>query len=170
VRIAASLALVLVAAALVVVAFARFHDGPLGPLPGGALRTGGLARVPEDWSPWAGVPTLELETRPDSPWSVTTWFVVEGGKLYASADFLNPGKRWPHFVQTDPRVIVRLDDGSGAGATGRTSLLRFECRAVRVEEPSTVAALRKAFARKYDIAPDGIAARTQVWFFRLDPR
>ena len=152
----------LLVAALALVVFARRHDGPLGPLPGGALQAGTIVPPPDDWSPFADVATLELETRPDSPWSVTTWFVVQEGKLYASADFLNPGKRWPHFVLEDPRVRVRLDEGS--------HLLRFECRAVRVDEPSTIASLRETFARKYHLAADGLAARTQVWFFRLDPR
>jgi hypothetical protein len=137
----------------------RFHDGPLGPLPGGALVRGTLS---EDQKPgWesAGIgDTIELEVRPGAPWSVTTWAVVFEGDLYVSADFLNPIKRWPYFVLEDPSVEVR--------AAGR----RYRCSAVRVEDPQLVAALRSAFARKYALPPDGFAAHTAVWFFRLEPQ
>jgi hypothetical protein len=101
--------------------------------------------------------TIELEVRPASPWSVTTWAVVHQGDLYVAADFLNPLKRWPYLVLADSAVLVR--------AAGR----RYRCVAVRIQDPERVAALRQAFARKYALTPDGLAAHTTVWFFRLDP-
>lgn len=158
-RLTAFAALALGLAALGGFVVLRFHDGPLGPLPGGALVRGALS---EDQKPrWetAGIgETVELEVRPGAPWSVTIWAVVYEGNLYISADFLNPIKRWPYFVLEDPSVEVR--------AAGR----RYRCSALRVEDPGLVAALRGAFARKYALPPDGFAAHAAVWFFRLEPR
>jgi hypothetical protein len=137
----------------------RFHDGPLGPLPGGALVRGTLSEDPKPrWEAAAIGQTIELEVRPGAPWSVTTWAVVHEGDLYIAADFLNPIKRWPYFVLEDPSVEVR--------AAGQ----RYHCSAVRVEDPGLVAALRLAFAQKYALPADGFAAHTAVWFFRLEPR
>jgi len=149
-----------VAAALAVAM--RFHDGPLGPLPGGALRAGAWVEPPFEWASWAAGPTLELETRPAAPRSVTTWFVVHEGALHASADFLNPGKRWPDDALADPRVVVRVRDAAG-------TLRRARVRATRVEAPGEIAALREAFRTKYGIEAGDLAARVRVWFFRLDP-
>jgi hypothetical protein len=158
-RLAAFAALTLGLAALASFLVLRFHDGPLGPLPGGALVRGTLSEDPKPHWEAAGIgQTIELEVRPKAPWSVTTWAVVYDGDLYVAADFLNPIKRWPYFALEDPSVEVR--------AAGQ----RYRCSAVRVEEPGRIAALRLAFARKYALPPDGFAAHTAVWFFRLEPR
>lgn len=137
----------------------RLHDGPLGPLPGGALVRGTLSQAQRPrWEAAAVGRTIELEVRPAAPWSVTVWAVVYAGDLYVPADFLNPVKRWPYFVLEDPTVVVR-----SAGE-------RYRCTAIRVEEPGLLAALRSAFARKYALTPDGFAAHSRVWFFRLEAR
>lgn len=158
--VALRLALSLLFAAVALMAWTRIHDGPIGPLPGGALRSGRLVSPPFDWAAWAQGETLELETRTDAPWSVTTWFVVHDGVLYVSADFLNPGKRWPGFVRADPRVVVRV---RGADGTAR----RAAGRATRVDEPALLQILREAFRRKYEIRDGDLAARVEVWFFRI---
>jgi len=158
-RLAASVLLALGLGVLGSLSLLRLHDGPLGPLPGGALVRGVLSEEPKPNWEEAGIgETIELEVRPEAPWSVTTWAVVLGGSLYVAADFLNPLKRWPYFVLGDPAVVVR--------AGGR----RYRCTAVRVEDPALVADLRRAFARKYVLTPDGLAAHTTAWFFRLEPK
>jgi hypothetical protein len=152
-------AVLLALAALSGVLLLRLHDGPLGPLPGGAFVRGTLSQEPKPRWEAAGIgPTLELQVRPGAPWSVTTWAVVYEGELYVAADFLNPLKRWPYFVLENPAVEVR--------AAGR----RYPCVAARVEDPGLVAALREAFARKYRLSEDGLAAHSVVWFFRLEAR
>lgn len=134
----------------------RFADGPLGMLPGGRLE-GEPSRVPPgDWGFAAGAETLELEVGPESPRSMTVWFVVHAAELFVSADFLTPFKRWPHRLVEDPRARVRV--------AGRI----HAARAQRVEDPERIAALRQAFADKYALEPDSLAARAEVWFFRLD--
>lgn len=154
--VARALAVALVALGGLFVA-APFHDGPIGPVPGGALRAGPLVDLPAHWPEGAVGETVELETRPATPWSVTTWAVVLDGTLHLSADFLNPLKLWPFFVLEDPRVRVRVGG------------VRYAAHATRVRDAATIARLRDAFRHKYALAPDGLASRTEVWFFRIGP-
>jgi len=155
-RRAASAATVLLFGALAGLSLLRLHDGPLGPLPGGALVRGALVENgPPRWEAAGIGQTIELEVRPRAPWSITTWAVLYAGDLYVAADFLNPWKRWPDFVLQEPAVVVR--------AAGR----RYRCSAMRIEDPALIAALRRAFAEKYALSPEGLAAHSTVWFFRL---
>ncbi len=132
-------------------------DGPVGPLPGGALR-GEAKPCPGDFGAFANEREVELEVAPERPRSVRIWNVVQGERLYVSGDFLTPGKRWPHQVAADPRVRIRI-----AGQL-------FRCLATRVVDASLIEALRREAARKYQIEPDGWAARSEVWWFEIAPR
>ncbi|MBK7950111.1 MAG: hypothetical protein IPK00_15475 [Deltaproteobacteria bacterium] len=132
-------------------------DGPVGPLPGGRLR-GVDQPCPTSWAAFADERAVELEVGPASPRSVRIWNVVDDGRLFVPGDFLTPIKRWPQRVVADPRVRIRI-----AGEV-------FRCRAQRVDESEAIARLRLAIGRKYDLAPDGWAARSEVWFFELVPR
>lgn len=103
----------------------------------------------EEWS---------LEVSPERPRSVTTWWVLHDGEAFVPADFLTPFKQWPHRVMAEPRVRVRL-----AGTI-------YRCRAERVHDPDTIRALRRAAAAKYELDPERLAARSEVWWFRIRPR
>lgn len=133
------------------------RDGPWGPIPGGRLRGDDLP-CPEDARPFASVREVELELAPEAPRSVRIWSVVVDGTLFVPGDFLTPFKRWPAQVVDDPRVRIRID--------GQI----FRCRARRVDDAPTIEALRRAAARKYRLSPDGWAARSEVWWFALEPR
>lgn len=133
-------------------------DGPIGMIPGGALRGAEEPCTAADWDAYADAREVEVEVRPKRPRSVTTWSVVHEGALHLSADFLTPWKRWPYQVLEDPRIRVRV--------AGRI----FACRARRVDAPAAIAALREAAAVKYEVDPDGLAARVEVWWFRVEPR
>ena len=130
--------------------------GPIGMLPGGEL-AGEPSEVPRGWAGLEDVREVQLQVRPDRPYSVTTWMVVHGGELYVSADFITPWKRWPHEAVRDPRVVLRI---------GRALYPR---RAERVEDAFRTPVLREAFAEKYDLEPGGLADRSEVWFFRMAP-
>ena len=139
-------------------ALASRLDGPLGMIPGGPFR-GAAAPCPEAALPgWSAAREVEVEVWPPRPRSVTTWSVVHEGALYLPADFLTPWKRWPHQAMEDPRVRLRV-----AGQV-------FACRVERVRDPGRIAALRDEAVAKYDVEPDGLAARTEVWWFRVGPR
>jgi len=124
-------------------------------LPGGSFLGPSEPCDAAQWSNYASLEELEVEVRPEAPRSVTTWSVVYAGQLFVPADFLFPGKRWPHQVESDERVRVR--------ARGRI----FECKAQRVRDDALIAALRRAIAAKYALDPEGRAATTEVWWFRI---
>lgn len=78
--------------------------GPFLMLPGGAL-TGQTFTAPvDDWS-FVNDTFLELETRPDDPYSVQLNYVVRDGKLY-----IDPaeGREWLEHIREDPRVRARF--------------------------------------------------------------
>lgn len=136
----------------------RHADGPLGMFPGGPFRQESESCRDVDWDDYADVSEVEIELRPDAPRSITTWSVALDGALYIPADFLTPWKRWPHEVEDDPRVRLRV--------AGRV----FACRAVLADDAQQIALLRAAIAEKYQISADGVAARAEVWWFRILPR
>jgi len=133
-------------------------DGPVGPIPGGALSGAESPCPSQGFAAARDAREIQLEVRPDDPYSVTTWAVVLDGVLHVPADFFNPGKRWPHMADADPRVRVRI--------AGRL----HGCDAHRVHDEAAIARLRAAAAAKYDVDPEGWAARQEVWWYRIQPR
>lgn len=93
--------------------------GPLLVFPGGEL-SGELVTEPvRDWS-FADDTFVDLEVRPDDPYSVELNYVVREGEL-----FIDPaeGRTWFDYLREDPRARVRFD--------GRI----YPVRAVLVGEP-----------------------------------
>ena len=146
---AAALALAVVAVA------ARFADGPIGPFPGGAL-SGSVDPDPSpDWR--VAGSTVELEIRPDDPWSLRTDAIPYGRELYVPS-FQAERRRWVPVALADPRVQVRLGH------------CLHEWRLERVTDPATRACLVELMAQLHGWAPDGIAGRDTTWYFHLAPR
>ena len=80
--------------------------GPFLVFPGGALRGELVAEPISDWS-FVEDRFIDLETRPDDPYSVELNYFVREGKLY-----IDPaeGRRWLDYIREDPRVRVRFGD------------------------------------------------------------
>ena len=78
--------------------------GPLLMIPGGELRGVVVEKPIRDWS-FATDSTVDLETRPEDPYSVEINYTVRGGEL-----FIDPteGRRWLDNIREDPRVRVRF--------------------------------------------------------------
>lgn len=137
--------------------------GPLGPFSGGRLSgEPGPAEV-ADWSFVAEEELLQLETRPEDPHSVNTWFVGLGPDLYVPTSMILgpkvPSERsWVAHVQQDPDVRLRID--------GRL----YERTAVRVQERGEYERARDALERKYELDPAERDPERQIWIFRMDPR
>ena len=74
-------------------------------LPGGRL-TGDEVQV-ESFSFAADYGLLQLEVRPDKPYSVWLRVIVKNEKLYIDAA---PNRRWHKYLADDPRVRVKLGD------------------------------------------------------------
>ena len=135
---------------------ARFHDGPIGPFPGGAFVAGDVAGPgASDFSAVKGVDTLELEMTPDHPRSITAWFVVVGGTLYVPSASAAK-KTWPGLVAADGRVRVRIG--------GKI----YDLQATRVTESAIAGLIAEAVTAKYGFG-DGSPVEG-AWAFELLPR
>ncbi len=180
------IALVALVAALVAVlvgigVVARFSDGPIGPFPGGPLRTGTFVSEPDvDWSLAHGS-FGEIELQLVEPLgSRTTGVMVHEGQLYVPCDlgfmwrrFSGPTrwmlhliwvfKRWHEDALRDGRVVLRID--------GK----RYERQAVRVTDPELLTTLRLQLENMAERSisgplPDVQTDPVDIWFFRMDPR
>jgi hypothetical protein len=135
--------------------------GPLGPLAGGRLY-GDVHTAPvSDRSFTGAVETVQLETNPSDPYSVNTWCGDYQGALYVPTSLIlgtdDPAERtWVKNVEADPNVRVRIE-----GTV-------YPLRAVRVEDPVELDAVRAVLLGKYDVALD--AHSSGAWIFRLEPR
>ncbi len=82
--------------------------GPLGPIPGPGL-SGMVAEEPvQDWSFIDAVKVIQIETRPNAPYSVSTWMTrVDDGLYVFAADDESP---WVQNIIQDPLVRIRIED------------------------------------------------------------
>lgn len=79
--------------------------GPVLIFPGGELR-GEVVREPvDDWS-FVDDLFVDLEVRPEQPYSVELNYVVKDGKLYVDPA---AGRRWLDYIREDSRVRARFD-------------------------------------------------------------
>ena len=101
------------------------------------------------------IETVQLETRPDDPYSVNVWGVHVGHRFYVVA--AEKDGRWARYIAEDPRVRLRLGDDL------------FELRAVLTDDPSELDAFLAAAKRKYDFEPKP-EQRAKAALFRLEPR
>lgn len=91
--------------AFVVAGAQNCGGGPFGPIPGGRLAGAVEAKPASDWSFVGERGTLDLETRPDDPYSVRVGFVQWRGRLYIDP---GPARRWLAHLRQDSRVRVRI--------------------------------------------------------------
>mgnify|MGYP003519457942 FL=1 len=133
---------------------ARLLDGPLGPIPGGALQSGVMVSGPVgDWSFASDVEEIALQLEAQSR-SRTTWILVHEGRAYipASTEF-PPGKTWHRLALEDGRATLRID--------GK----RYRGTLAKVEDAAVTSAVREIAARKYPSRPPGDA-----WLFQVTSR
>lgn len=133
---------------------ARFHDGPLGPIPGGPLVSGPLVTEPvTDWSFATDVQEIEMQLDAQ-PKSRTVWIIVDKGKAYvpAAVEF-PPGKTWHQAALADGRAVLRI-----AGK-------RYPVTLTKVEDQTRLNAVREVGLSKYPARPSG-----EVWAFEVTSR
>ena len=78
--------------------------GPVLMIPGGAL-SGEVVEAPvDDWS-FADDAFIDVEFRPEDPYSVELNYIVRDGELY-----IDPaeGRTWFEYLKEDPRLRVRF--------------------------------------------------------------
>ena len=132
-----------------------FLDGPLGPIPGGQMSGPVVdATTPLDWT--GAEREIEIEVRPEKPWSLTVWRSVVDGDLYIPSGN-GAERRWTQVAVADPRVRVRSQGRIQEGCL------------VRVTDPEVRRPALQQLIETYDLGvfeeDDG-----SVWLFRVDPR
>jgi hypothetical protein len=132
------------------------HDGPLGPIPGGPLRSGELFDLPvSDWSFATDVAEIELQLASERV-SRTTWILVRDGGAFVPCSLgFPPGKNWYRAAQVDGRALLRID--------GR----RYPVTLTRDDDASLPDFARAEVTRKYGRVPPSEAG---VLFFRVSSR
>jgi hypothetical protein len=133
---------------------ARFHDGPLGPIPGGAFASGNpVAEEILDWSFAADVPEIELQLASQDR-SRTVWVLVADGKAYvpASTEY-PPGKTWHRAALEDGRATLRIHGNL------------YPVTLAKVDDPAVQNAVRAVAEKKYPKRPPG-----NSWVFEVTSR
>ncbi|MGI9592196.1 MAG: hypothetical protein ACR2P8_12560 [Myxococcota bacterium] len=138
---------------LLVLAGLRACD-PLVMIPGGEL-SGETKPVPESWAFTDGVDTVQLETRPDDPYSVNVWGVGVGKDFYVAAG--KASNAWAQHIAADDRVRLRIEGNL------------YEMRAVRDDSPEARERFLAAAKAKYDFEPDPEQS-SEATLFRLVAR
>jgi hypothetical protein len=140
----------------------RLHDGPLEIISGGPFRTGQVTPSPTDWSFIADRATLEFQTL-DPATSRTVWLAVHDGRLFLVSGYMTTGygrlwKQWPHYIEQDDRVILRID-----GAL-------YEQRLARIVEGEILAPVLAEFGRKYGFqaGPEAVTSG-YAWLYEVKP-
>jgi hypothetical protein len=129
--------------------------GPLVMFPGGEL-SGEVKPPPDDWSFTDDVDNVQLETRPEDPYSVNVWAVAAKDAIYiASGRGADAG--WARHIAEDPRVRLRVGEAI------------YELKAEQTMDEAELDAFLAAAQKKYDFEPEP-EQREEAVLFRLTPR
>ena len=126
--------------------------GPFLLLPGGELE-GREATTPDDWSSIAEVGTVQIETRPEDPYSVNIWVVGLGSAAYLHAG--DNRANWVEHLEADPRIRMRVDESL------------YSLHATRVTSQEEFDRFSDAYDDKYGVRP-GNPSVTEAYLFRLE--
>lgn len=154
--------LVIVVAVAVFFWSARFSDGPLEIIAGGPFTTGTPTEAPADWSFLKDRATIEFQTLEPAR-SRTVWLAVSDGKLFIVSGYMTTNygaiwKQWPHYLEQDGRIILRIDGNL------------YEQRLQRIMDGPDVMPVLREFNRKYGAGePTSIATITEgdTWMYQV---
>lgn len=136
----------------------RWIFGPLAFFPGPKL-SGPVAQEPaEGWAFVDEVAVVQIETRPDNPYSNNIWLTRIDDGIYIFGG--NEETVWVQNLAQDPRLRLRVE--------GRI----YERRAVRTEDPEDKRRFIAALKAKYegDFGYDPEWEKGDFILLRLDPR
>ncbi|MFK7863155.1 MAG: hypothetical protein AB8B95_02905 [Pseudohongiellaceae bacterium] len=144
----------------------RFSDGPLEIISGGPFKTGELTSAPASWSHLKERQTIEFQTL-DPRTSRTVWVATHNGRLFIVSGYMNTNyaavwKQWPHYLEDDNRIILRID-----GKLYEQKLNRI------MDDPAVIPVLNE-LSRKY-LGGTAITSNEQVaegdtWMFEVVDR
>jgi hypothetical protein len=127
---------------------------PMGPLPGGQL-SGSVVPVPANWAASGEVEIMQIETRPESPYSINIWAVDFGTSIYIASGS-GAQTEWVDHLQENPAIRLRIDDKL------------YELVATKVTDIAELEGLHARYIEKYEYQTD--VAPEDAWVYRLDPR
>ena len=128
--------------------------GPFVLLPGGELE-GEVAPAPADWTFSDEISTIQIETNPADPYSVSIWAVGVGDVLYLHAGANRT--TWIEHLEVDPRLRARVDDRI------------YELVSSRVTDADEFALFAEAYDEKYGVRPRNENV-DEVYLLRLEAR
>ncbi len=141
----------------------RFHDGPMEIISGGPFKTGEPAATPDSWDFLKDRLEIEFQTM-DPATSRIVWLGVHEGRLFLISGYMTTGygklwKQWPHYLEEDNRVLVRVD--------GKI----YAQQLTRIMEGDMIQPVLDEFQRKYGVvgSPESVA-RGEVWFYEVVPQ
>lgn len=164
-RILAGGALTVLVLVIGTVVTARFHDGPLGIVAGGAFDSGEAHAGPEpDWSFLRDRVTVEFQLL-DPPRSRTTWIMEHDNRIFIVSGYMNSWygklwKQWPAEAEEDGRIVLRVDG------------TLYPLRMVRVMDGDFVRPVLDEASRKYlggTEIPLSEIGSGNMWMFELVP-
>ncbi len=116
-------------------------------VPGGKL-SGSDATPPGSWGAVPDV--VQMETRPDDPYSVNIWAVSKDNHLYVGTQ----DATWVPFIQQDPRVKIKIDERL------------YSLTALEVKDPAEIDRVISVYSSKYDFDASEVGNNGQL--FRLE--
>ena len=129
-------------------------NGPFGLLPGGKL-DGKVEPVPPDWAFAGDYGTMQLETRPEEPYSVNIAYTVMEGRLYINAG--DTETKWVKNLTANPLVRLRMDG------------VLYDLRVERVTNTAEISEFGKAWTSQ-SMFRRNPAELGEVWVYRLNSR
>jgi hypothetical protein len=117
--------------------------------------TGEISDPPVDWTELNEEEIIQLETRPDDPYSVNIWMIGHGPDLYIATG--DDPTNWSENIDQNPDVRVRI----------RGTI--YELEAHRVDDLEEKTRIGAEYVRKYDVDDDDNWVQNGQ-LFRLDRR
>lgn len=129
---------------------------PIGPFPGGEL-SGSVQPHRGNWSAARDIQTVQIETRPEDPYSINIWGVGEGSNFYIGVG-RGDESAWVIHLLENPEIRLRLGDEL------------YLLKAVRVSNAAEQARVGVFYAEKYEAFEADDFVPGEMVLLRLDPR